>query len=293
MSGRKLTAAEVEALCSAPTSEGAPKLTWSQVQAQQTKPPARTHAKPSADPAQSPAAAQMRLPSVAPTGRDKKRQGNAAEEAFVQGCDMAGVPVRRIPESARIVATLTHDHARAYRLPLPKDPKARPYRVARLERACAVDFMGHLPSAKGSPLPLYAEVKSVEVHDHASAGRWVPDERILLPTAPGMPPALGHQGRELERAASDGCAALIFLVRLSGTDPGTQTLPPRAIPSALYLLPWPAANPRTQTPPRESWRWEDLEGWRVPVGVCWWEALRSAEAWTAYKAHGWKKEPAP
>lgn len=287
MSGRKLTAAEVEALCNPPAQAGTQRLTFSQLQALQQQ-PARTH-KPSADPAQSPAAAQMRLPSVPPTGRDTKRQGNAAEEAFVSGCDLAGVPVRRIPEPARIVATLTTEHARAYRLPLPKDPKAKPYRVARLERACAVDFMGHLPSLVGAPLPLYAEVKSVEVRNRPSALGWVPDDRLLLSSPEGMPPALGHQGQELERAAAHGCAAMIFLARLSGTDPGTRTQAPRTIPSALYLIPWPAANPRTQTPPRESWRWEDLMAWCVPLGVRWWDAIRSAEAWTKYKTHGWKE----
>jgi hypothetical protein len=63
------------------------------------------------------------------------------------------------------------------------------------------------------------------------------------------------------------------------TDPTT-----RSLPSALYLLPWPQGAPQEG---RASWRWEELEGWRVPNGRDWTTPLRSSEAWRDYLAKGW------
>jgi len=288
----RLTPPELEKIA-APPSAAPPRMTWTQVQEAQQRADEAKQRQAQEKTARTQAGAvgaQGRLPGIKPTGGEKKRQGNAAEEAFRQGCDLAGVRMVRIPEPSRPVGTPRPAHIRDLGLPLPRldasGHQPMPYRVCRMEAAQAVDFEGHIRARQGRPLPLYAEVKSVEITDHDSALRWSPDARLLLPHG-----ELGHQGRILERAGQDGCAALVFLVRLGGTDPGTPSSPqPRTIPSRTYLLPWPQSSPRTQAPPRESWRWEDLDarGWGVPVGRCWWEALASAEAWEAYREGGWE-----
>lgn len=285
----RLTPEQLRAITTPPARKGPRAASYTEVlaHAARTKEGAApsTAAQDNAPPTTAPALAQTSLQGLAPSGGQKKRQGNAAEQAFHQGCDLAGVVLTRVPEPSRVVGTPSREQIRALRLHLPADPRAMPYRIARMEHAQAVDFMGHVRARRGRPLPLYAEVKSVEITSHEAALCWVPDDRLLLPKG-----EVGHQGRVLEQAAQDGCAALVFLVRLGGVDPGTPKNPAhRAIPSQTYLLPWPQGSPRTQTPARESWRWEELDarGWGVPVGVRWWDALSCAEAWEAYCAQGW------
>lgn len=198
--------------------------------------------------------AQTRLPGTNSPGANK-RQGNSAEAACLASLARAGIYVQRQPEPLRIVGI---------------DPRNPAQRVCRLESDLAVDLMGLLPGGLG----FAAEVKSVEVTGRDNALRWTVDDRLR-----------GHQGEILTRVASMGGAAWVYLQRLGGWYAGTTADPTtRSLPSALYLLPWPQAAPQEG---RASWRWEELEGWRVPNGRDWTAPLRSSEAWRDYLAKGW------
>lgn len=198
---------------------------------------------------------QLRLHGAPPSPGANKRQGNTTESAALAALARAGIYAHRLPEPLRIVGV---------------DPRNPAQRVCRLESDLAVDVMGYLPD--GTSLSM--EVKSVEVSSRDSGLRWSVDERLR-----------GHQGEILARAGRSGCAAFVYLQRLGGWYPGTQDDPTtRSLPSALYLLPWPDAALQEG---RASWRWEELERWRVPPSVDWTRALVSREVWAAYRTHGW------
>lgn len=198
---------------------------------------------------------QLRLHGAPPSPGANKRQGNAAETAALAALARAGIYAHRLPEPLRIVGL---------------DPKNPAQRVCRLESDLAVDVMGYLTD--GTSLSM--EVKSVEVSSRDSGLRWTVDDRLR-----------GHQGEILARASAAGCAAFVYLQRLGGWYPGTQDDPcARPLPSALYLLPWPDAAPQEG---RASWRWEEVERWRVPASVDWTRALASRATWAAYRATGW------
>lgn len=132
---------------------------------------------------------------------------------------------------------------------LPGNPRLM---VCRLETPTAPDWLG---SFRGRSLALEAKTTT---HDK----RWSLGDRLA-----------GHQGDALAAYHADGGVAAVLVCRL-----GEGAVD-------HYLLPWPEADPR---PERKSWRWEQIERWRVPVGASWTDVLGR---WEGYLDKGWEVGP--
>jgi hypothetical protein len=181
---------------------------------------------------------------------NNKRQGNAGEAAFLTALAHARIRAHRLPEPLRII----------------RRGATAAERVCRLEADLGVDVLGVL--ADGTALA--AEAKTCAITSRDSALRWAPDERLR-----------GHQGQILADYTARGAVGLVYLQRLAGAYPGGPKEPPVLyLPSALYILPWPDAKPAEG---RASWRWAEMERWKVGAGEDWTRHLVSREAWGAWR----------
>lgn len=184
---------------------------------------------------------------------NNKRQGNAAESVFLASLARARIAAHRLPEPLRIIGK----------------GRTGGERICRLEADLGVDVLGVLPDGTA----LAAEVKSVQIGSRDSALRWAPDDRLR-----------GHQGEILADYTARGAVGLVYLQRLGGIYPGGTGEPSvMLMASALYLLPWPDASPAAG---RASWRWDELDPWKVGAGEDWTRHLASREAWGAWRAKG-------
>jgi hypothetical protein len=186
---------------------------------------------------------------------NNKRQGNAGEAAFLAALARARILAFRLPEPLRIVGP----------------GRTRAERMCRLESDLGVDVLGVLPD--GTALAAEAKTIAILPTSRDSALRWAPDDRLR-----------GHQGQILADYTARGAVGLVYLQRLAGAYPGgPKEAPVLYLPSALYLLPWPDAKPAEG---RASWRWAEMERWKVGAGEDWTRHLASREAWGAWRARG-------
>lgn len=112
-------------------------------------------------------------------------------------------------------------------------------RIARLETPKSPDYLG---SFEGRSVAIEAKI--------TSNGPSFPLDKRLQ----------GHQGRALAQYDADGGIGAVVVCRL---EPVTS----RSV--GVYVLPWPQCKPEMA----KSIKWGLIEGYRVPVGVAWTDAL--------------------
>ena len=181
--------------------------------------------------------------------KTQQQQGASLERHIIETAGLWGIALWQIPTPLRILGTAPATRGRL------QDPRIK---LARLEPAMAVDFLGVLPGG----LALALEAKTCAGASHPTS--YPLDDRLR-----------GHQGEVLSQVAQMGGVAAVILRRDAG-EAGTLARP-RWVDAGLWVIPWPEGDPRAGEEPRQSWAWGEIERWRCRTG--WGEAFADWDGW--------------